>query len=351
MKAMVIHGPMDFGIEEVNEPEPARGDLLLSVQACGLCGSDLRTLRSGHSKISFPWTLGHEICGVVEEFGPGYEGQWKKGQRLAIGPLAYDPSDPFCVEGRHELSANVREIGQAWKGGLAERVVIPEAAIRLGNILPAPEGLKSIHAAVVEPASSVIHSQERARVGLGDTVLILGAGPIGCLHTAVARARGAHRIIVSDIVEERLELARAFEPDSIVNSKTQDLAAEVERATGGRMPDVIITAAPAPEAQISAVQLARRGGRIVFFGGLPHGNSTPGIDTNQIHYKNLDVIGSSIFAPRHFRMSLQLIESGRIPVNLLVTHVFPLDRFAEGASLALEGKALKVVFTPYGSTD
>jgi L-iditol 2-dehydrogenase len=346
MKAMVIQAPMQFGVEDVEEPVPGKGDLLLTVEACGLCGSDLRTLRSGHRNVTFPWTLGHEICGTVEELGPGYEGRWKRGQRLAVGPLAYDPNDQFCVEGRYELSENIREIGQAWKGGLAERVVVPQAAIRLGNILSVPEGLQSIYAAIVEPASSVIHAQERARVGLGDTVLILGAGPIGCLHTAVARARGAQRILISDILQERLTLAEAFQPDLTIDSATENLLDAVSRATGGQMPDVIVTAAPAPEAQVAAVELARKGGRIVFFGGLPHGRSTPGIDTNQIHYKNLDVIGSSVFAPRHFRMSLQMIESRRIPAERLVTHVLPLARFTEGARLALEGKALKVVFTP-----
>ncbi len=346
MKAMRIHAPMQFGVEEVEDPVPRSGDLLLSVEACGLCGSDLRTLRTGHSKVKFPWTLGHEICGTVVETGPSYVGRWKIGERLSVGPLAYDPADPFCVEGRHELSANVREIGQAWPGGLAEKILIPQAAIELGNILLTPAQLDPAHATVAEPASSVIHAQERARVSLGDTVLIMGAGPIGCLHIAIARARGAHKIIITDIVSERLALAKAFGPDAIVNSSTEDLAEAVSRVTEGRMPDVIVTAAPAPAAQVTAVELARKGGRVVFFGGLPHGHSTPGIDTNLIHYKNLDVIGISIFAPRHFRMALQMLESGQIPAEKLVTHVLSLERFNEGANLALEGKALKVIFKP-----
>ncbi|WP_455381617.1 zinc-binding dehydrogenase [Salinispira pacifica] len=346
MKAMRIHAPMQFGVEEVPDPAPGKGDLLLSVEACGLCGSDLRTLRSGHGKVTFPWTLGHEVCGTVEESGPGYDGPWKIGDRLSVGPLAYNPADPFCVEGRHELSEGVREIGQAWPGGLAEKLVIPAAAVELGNILATPAGLDPVFATAAEPASSVIHAQERARVSLGDTVLIMGAGPIGCLHAAVARARGAHRIIITDLVAERLALAESFEPDAVVDSSREELASAVSRLTSGRMPEVIITAAPAPAAQISSVELARRGGRVVFFGGLPHGNSTPGIDTNLIHYKNLDVIGISIFAPRHFRLALAMIESGRIPIDKLVTHTLPLARFNEGAQLALDGKALKVVFQP-----
>jgi len=346
MKAMVIHAPMQFGVEEVADAVPDEGGFLLRVEACGLCGSDLRTLRSGHSNVRFPWTLGHEICGVVEDCGRGYEGPWKRGERLSVGPLVYDPSDPFCIDGRHNLSDNVREIGQAWEGGLAEWVAIPEEAVRLGNILRTPEGLTSAQATVVEPTSSVVHAQERARVGLGDTVLVMGAGPIGCLHVAVARARGARRVIISDLIQERLNLSLNFGPDVVINSRTSDLREEVARATNGKMPEVIITAAPSPDAQVEAVRLAQRGGRVVLFGGLPHDNSTPGVDTNIVHYHNLDIIGTSIFSPRHFRLAMDLIETGRIPVDQLITKVFPLVEFAQGAMMALEGRVLKVVFNP-----
>ena len=346
MRAMVIREAMDFSVEEVPLPKPGEGEMLLEVEACGLCGSDIRTLKSGHRKITFPWTLGHGICGRVADFAPGYSGQWKKDQRLSIGPLAYNPDDPCCVEGRHELSDGVREIGQAWPGGLAEYVLIPRESIRLGNILPTPEHLDSVHAAIVEPASSCVHAHERAGTGIGQKVLIIGAGPIGCIHTAIARARGAQKIFIADLVAERLSMAEAFGPDELINVSEKDLAREVSRLSEGKGPDVIVTAAPSAQAQIQAVEMVGRVGKVVLFGGLPHGNSKPGIDTNLIHYKNVDLIGLSIFAPRHFRLALDLIASGRIPADKLVTHVLPLEKFNQGAKLAMEGKALKVVFTP-----
>lgn len=337
---------MQYEVTDVPVPEPASGELRLKVEAVGLCGSDLRTIRSGHKHVQFPWTLGHEICGTVEALGDDFEGPWNVGDRLSVGPNTYDPADPYCVEGRHELSEEIREIGQAWKGGFAEKMIIPRESVLMGNLLPAPAQLDSIYAAIVEPGSSVIHAHEKANTHMGDTVLIMGAGPIGCLHVAVARASGAEKVFLADLVEKRLELAAAFEPDALINMKEKDLAQEVRQLTGGAGPDVVITANPAPSSQVTAVELAAKGGRVVLFGGLPHDDSKPGVDMNLVHYKNLTLVGISKFAPRHFRRSLQMLASGRIPGEKLVTHVLPLSEFDKGVRLAMNGEALKVVYKP-----
>jgi L-iditol 2-dehydrogenase len=344
MNAVVVHAPMDFRLERVDAPAAPAGGMLLKVLACGLCGSDLRTLRSGHRKVTFPWTIGHEICGDVVALGEDYRGPWAIGDRLAVGPLAYCGVCDFCVDGAFELCEEYREIAQAWPGGFAEMIAIPEAAVRHGTILRAPDGLDPTYAAISEPVSSCVHAQEKGAVGLGDTVVVIGAGPVGCIHTGLARVRGAARVIVADIVDERLAMAEAFAPDATVNAAEVDLVGEVDRLTRGRGADVVITATPAPVAQVQAVEMARKGGRILFFGGLPKDRSKPGIDTNLIHYNALHVIGTTIFAPRHQRIALDLMASGRIPADKLVTHRFPLSDFADGVALAMEGRALKVVF-------
>ncbi len=346
MKALIIRAPMEFAVEEIPIPEPEAGGLLLKVLACGLCGSDLRTLHSGHRKVTFPWIIGHEICGDVVTVGAQYTGPWRAGDRLAVGPLAYCGVCDFCVEGRHELCENYREIAQAWPGGFADYIAIPEACLRLGTILRAPEGLDPAYAAISEPVSSCVHAQEKGQVGLGDTVVVIGTGPIGCTHVSLARARGAKRIFVADIVDERLALAEAFGPDATLNAAKVDLVAEVRRLTDGKGADVIITATPAPTAVVQAVEMARKGGRILIFGGLPKDNSKPGVDMNLVHYNALHIIGTTTFAPRHQRVALDLLASGRILADKLVTHRFPLADFRAGAQLALDGKALKVVFFP-----
>ncbi|MCG3209012.1 MAG: Erythritol/L-threitol dehydrogenase [Anaerolineae bacterium] len=346
MQAVVVRAPLEFGVETVPAPNPPAGGLLLTVQACGLCGSDLRTLRSGHRKVTFPWTIGHEVAGTVAELGPGYSGPWQKGDAIAVGPPVFCGACDFCRNGEYELCENYREIAQSWPGGLAEQMPIPAEAIRLGAIQPVPDGLDPAFAAIAEPISSCINAQEKGQVGLGDTVVIIGTGPIGCIHLSLARARGADKVFVADIVDERLELAAAFAPDAAINAAKVDLVQEVRRLTGGKGADVIITATPAPAAQVQAAEMARKGGRILLFGGLPKDSSKPGVDMNLVHYNALHLIGATIFAPRHFYLAMKLITSGRVPVDKLVSHRFPLAEFKTGAALALEGKVLKAVFIP-----
>lgn len=344
MKAVVVRAPMQYGVEEVPVPDAPQGGFLLRVAACGLCGSDLRTLRAGHRRVTFPWILGHEVCGTVAKTGPGYAGPWQAGEEVAVGPIAYCGACDFCLDGRYELCEDYREIAQDWPGGFAEYLAVPEPCVRLGNVRRTPEGLDPVYAAISEPVSSVVNAQERGRVGLGDTVAIIGAGPVGCMHISLARARGAAKVYIADIAAERLHMAEAFGPDALIHAAERDTVAEVMRLTDGRGADVVVTATPAPIASVQGVEMARKDGRVLIFGGLPKGDSRPGVDMNTVHYRALHVIGTTIFAPRHQRIALELMAAGRIPLAALVTHRFPLADFAVGAGLALEGKALKVVF-------
>jgi len=337
---------MQFGVEDVPMADVSERGLLLKVSACGLCGSDLRTLRSGHRNVTFPWIIGHEICGEVVAVGAKYQGPWQEGDRLSVGPVVYCGTCDFCVNGQYELCENYREIAQAWPGGLAEYIAIPEESVRLGTIQRAPEGLDPAFAAISEPVSSCVNAQDRGQVGLGDTVVVIGAGPVGCTHTSLARARGADKIFVADIVDDRLKMAEPFEPDGTINAARTDLVAEVRRLTDGKGAEVVITATPAPVAVVQAVEMARKGGRILVFGGLPKDDSKPGLDMNTVHYNGLHLIGTSTFAPRHQRIALGLLASGRIPADKLITHRFPLAEFKRGAAMALEGKVLKAVFLP-----
>ncbi len=346
MNALVVRAPMDYGIERVEIPRVSESSLLLKVLACGLCGSDLRTLRSGHRKIKLPFTIGHEICAKVESFGKAYNGPWKIGEKLAVSPLIYCGKCIFCLNGDFELCTDYKEIAQAWPGGFAEYLALPEEALKHGTIQVVPENMDPEHATLIEPLSSCVNAQEKGNISLGDTVLIIGAGPIGTLHLELARARGADKVIIADISEDRLKLAEMYHPDLIINTLNKDLKEEVLRATNGYGPGVIITANPDPSTQVEAVEIARKGGRILLFGGLPKGKETPGVNMNTVHYNSLHLIGTTIFALKHNTVALELLLSGRISAEKFISHRFKLTDFVEGAQLALEGKARKVVFTP-----
>ena len=346
MRAVMVEEPGKYGVQDVPVPEVPKGGMRVKVLACALCGSDLRTLRSGHRRVTLPWIIGHETAGVVEALGDDYRGPWKVGDILAVGPVVYCGKCEFCRTGRYELCIDYLEIAQAWAGGFAEYLAVPEEAVRLGTLLSIPEGMDPAHAAITEPISSCVHAQVKGEVSMGDRVMIIGAGPVGCIHTALARVRGADKVFVADINDDRLKAAEAFDPDELLNASQVDLVEEVRRLTGGMGPDVVISATPAPVAVVQAVEMAKKGGRVLLFGGLPKDNSKPGVDMNTVHYNGLFLIGTTTFAPRHQMLAMRMVANGRIPAEKLITHRFALEDFVKGAGLALEGKALKAVFIP-----
>jgi len=346
MKAVVVQAPGDYGLQEVPIPDVPVSGMRVKVLACALCGSDLRTLRSGHRRVTLPWIIGHEVCGQVEAVGQDYQGPWRIGEVLAVGPVVYCGKCEFCRTGRYELCINYLEIAQAWPGGFAEYMAVPEESVRLGTIERVPASVDPALAAITEPMASCIHAQIKGEVGMGDTVMIIGAGPIGCIHAVLARLRGAEKVFIAEIVDERLRMAESFEPDGLINPSKANLVEEARRLTDGMGPDVVISATPAPIGVVQAVEMAKKGGRILLFGGLPNDDSKPGVDMNIVHYNGLYLIGTTTFAPRHQMLAVRLIASGRFPADKLVTHRFPLERFVEGAEMALQGKVLKAVFLP-----
>jgi L-iditol 2-dehydrogenase len=295
--------------------------------------------------MSYPWIIGHEVAAEIVRAGPEYRGPFGQGGVLAVAPVVYCGSCDFCMEGKYEFCDNIRELAQDWPGGFAEYMALPPEALSRGTVRPLPPGLDPVYAAVAEPLASCVHAQERGRTGMGDAVAIIGCGPIGCAHAALAKMRGASPVIAADVSAERLAWAGVFGADILINSAEEDTVRALMKHTGGKGAEVVITANPVPATQVQAVEAARKGGRILLFGGLPPGNSKPGIDTNIVHYRGLELIGTTTFAPRHHKIALSMMENGRFPAEKFVTHLLPLDKIEEGAGLAREGKALKVVCT------
>jgi len=344
MKVIFLRDLNDYDLELVNVPECPKKGILIKVLYCGLCGSDLRTIKFGHRNVKMPAVIGHEISGIVVETGREYSGYFNNGDKIAVGPNIYCGKCEFCISGEFQCCINRRELAQHWQGGFAEYMAIPKEALTLGNIQLIPKGLDESYATIAEPAASCISAQEKLDIELSDTVLIIGAGPIGCIHIALAKARGAKKVIIADVNEERLNMCRIFKPDIILNVKKLDLVVEIKKITRGLGADKIITANPAAITQVQAVESSKRGGKIAFFGGLKHNDSRPNIDTNLIHYNSLTVIGTSSYGPIHFLNALELINTGKIPADKIVTHVLDIKDFHKGVDYALGGKSLKVVF-------
>lgn len=345
MKAAVFHGPGDLRLEERPRPKIAEDELLVKVEACALCGSDARTFRFGASNITGPVVMGHEVAGTVAEVGRGVQG-YEPGQRVAVAPAIPCGGCRYCRRGLETVCDRLRSIGYQLDGGFAEYMAVPASALRTGCVNPVPDGLRSVEAALAEPLACVINGQELVGVGPEDDVVVLGAGPVGCLHASLARVRGARKVVLADLRPERLELARPFGADIFVDASREDVRERVLDETAGQGASVVVVAASSRAAQEQAVTLAAKRGRIDFFGGLPRSDPHITLDANRVHYRELSIMGAYGSRPDHNRQALELLARGRIRVADLVGLVLPLERVHQALEAIAGGSVLKVVMTP-----
>jgi L-iditol 2-dehydrogenase len=351
MKVARFYAPGDIRIEDVPEPSPGPAEVKIRVRNCSTCGTDVKIFRSGHQNIDPPRIMGHEIAGeVVEvgsEVGPAGDGRpWVVGDRVQVIAAVPDGTCPDCRRGWMTICPNQTSIGYQYEGGFAEYLIVPRQVLQVDGLNRIPDGVGFDEASVAEPFACAINAQELARVGDGDDVVVIGAGPIGCLHVRLARARGASKVFLIDVNAARLELAKRLGADALIDGSTVDPIAAVRDLTDGRGADVVITAAASKVAQQQALSMAIARGRISLFGGLPKDDSVIQSDSNVIHYRELSVVGSYGSAPRHNREALSLIASGTVPVADLITHRLPLDRVADALDLVARGEGIKVVIEP-----
>ena len=345
MNAAVFYGPNDLRMEQRPVPAPAENELLLKVGACAICGSDLRTYRFGARNISGTVVMGHEVAGAIVEAGESLRG-YGPGGRVAVAPAIPCGECPYCARGIQTMCDNLRSIGYEFNGGFADYMIVPWSAVKAGCVNPVPENLSFEEATLAEPLACAINGQELLNVNTGDTAVILGAGPLGSMHANLARIRGASKIIISDIQEYRLELAKTFAVDVVIDAAREDVTARVMEETGGAGASVVIVAAPSAKAQEQALTLAAKHGRISFFGGLPKTDPFASINANLIHYRELFVMGAYGSAPRHNRLALELLSSGQVNAASLIGLVVPLEKIAEGLDAVARGQVLKVVVRP-----
>ncbi len=345
MDAVIFKGPLNYGVEKIPIPFISEGEVLLKVSACGLCGSDLRTLKFGHRKITPPFIIGHEICGEIVQVGSRVSHDWKVGMQFAIAPVVYCGTCIYCRQERFELCQNYREIGQVWAGGFAEFMVIPTDALANGVINPISPSVDPIQAALSEPLAACLNALEKIDFSIVRSAAIFGSGAIGCMLLQLIRSQGVENIILIDPNDNRLEVAKIFHPDHTINTSTMDVVKEIRTYTDGVGADAVFTATAAPTVQNQALEASSKGGQIIVFSGLPKNQSVIQVDFNQIHYGSLRISGTSIYSPDHHRQALSLIEDEKINVKDIIT-TYPLLDFVSGARAALNGEIIKAVFIP-----
>lgn len=345
MKAAFLIGPQQFEIREIAEPAASEDGLVLDVRACGVCGSDLRRWREGPPAGTSGVIPGHEIAGVVSAVGDKVK-QYAPGDKLAIAPDVHCGICYYCQHGMYNLCDDLRMVGITpdYPGGFAEKLLLTHDVLENGIVHHMPEGLSFGAGALAEACSSVLAVHQKACTTLGDTVAVLGAGPIGCIHVAVAQARGA-RVVVSEPSESRRKMAERFRPMAIIDPFQEDLVARIRELTGGLGVDIAICANPVAATQAQAVEIVRKAGRVVLFGGLPKANPLTTLDGNRIHYGEIEVVGAFSYHPTMHALALEALARGVIPADLLITHTMSLECIQEAFEAAASGEALKVIVT------
>jgi L-iditol 2-dehydrogenase len=343
MKAAFLTGKQSFELHDLSEPACPEDGLILAVKVCGICGSDIRRWREGPSAGSAGTIPGHEIAGIVVQSGKKVM-TFKTGDRIAIAPDVHCGNCYYCRHGLYNLCDNLRLVGITpdYPGGFAERIVLTHEILTNGIVHAMPAGLSFEAGAMAEPCCSVLASYDKAKTAPGDTVVVMGAGPIGCLHVAVAHSRGA-QVIVSEPAEYRRRLIKRFQPEVIIDPYNEDLHQAVLQHTNEVGADVVICANPIATTHKQAVEIVRKGGKVILFGGLPPKNPLTTLDGNRIHYGEIEVLGSFSYHPAVHRLALDLLTAGTIDTNLLITNRFNLTEINKAFQIAGSGEALKVL--------
>jgi L-iditol 2-dehydrogenase len=319
MKAAVVHALGDLRLEQIPVPEVPAGSIRLKVQSCAICGTDIRIYRKGDHRAQYPVVIGHEIAGTVDAVGRGASGI-HEGERVCVAPGHGCGECRTCRSGFPNVCTRpFPSLGYKVNGGFEEYFAVPENIFRLGFVNAIPSGLSFAQASMSEIIACCLNAQQNTPTRPGDTVLVIGSGPAGIIHSQLARRAGARRVLVTQRSRQRLE------------------------ETAGEGADVIYVCAPSAEAQETALQLAAPRGRINFFGGLPRGANHISADANIVHYRELFIGGASSSRPVDNREALRLLEERAIDPDRLVTHTFAIDDIVRAFDVAESRQGIKVV--------
>jgi L-iditol 2-dehydrogenase len=346
MKAVILHGPdnypNNYEVMEIDRPTIADDEILLHMRAAALCGTDKRIFTGAKTKGVRPDSVvGHEICGDIVEVGSRVVG-YQKGERVAIANVIPCGHCPACLSGRENACMNRKAIGYEFNGGFEEYIRIPHICIESGNVVKLPESVSYEAGALIEPLACCIRGLRNTGTTFGDTVLIIGAGPIGLMHLELSKAAGASKVIVSELDADKREKALKLGADRVVDSANEDLAKIISDETNGYGVDRIIMAIGVTGLVNDTLKLCKKGGTVCLFAGFPKGK-TADIDPSIIHYNELHVTGSTAYKREDYLQAASMVKAGRINLDEIVSARFTIDEFRDALDLHMSGKALKVV--------
>lgn len=345
MRAVILNGPNDFAPAEIERPVIEDGDILLEMKKAAICGTDMRILNGTKTKgVRYPSVIGHEMCGVIVEVGKNVTG-YEVGEKVSIANVIPCGSCPACLSGRENACMNRKAIGYEFNGGFEEYIRIPEICIKSGNVIKLPESTSFTAGALIEPLACCIRGLKNAGTGFNDTVLIVGAGPIGLMHMQLSKIAGAKQVIVSEPNAMRREVALELGADKVVDPTSENLAQIIADATNGMGADVIVMAIGVPALVNSTLKLAKKGGTVNLFAGFA-GTGECTIEVNTIHYNELNVNGSTAYKREDYLQAADMVKTGKINLDRIATHTFKIDEFQDAYEMMKSGKGLKIMIEP-----
>ena len=340
MKVAAYYGPNNIRIEDQPVPQIGAREVLVRVTACGLCGTDLH--KYAHHTVPDGTVLGHEVVGVIAKAG-GEVKHLAEGERVIVFHHIPCFVCSYCRRGNHSMCAAFKPVNIA-PGGFAEYLRVSGTSVANG-ILKVPDHVTDTEAAVVELAACCLRAILRCRIEPGVRVAVVGCGPVGLVHIQLVKALGAGPIIGIDVIADRLAAARRSGAAAAANPAEGNVAAQVEKALGGSLAQVVILAAGNAKAIGTAFEVVDKGGLISFFAECPAGSQFP-LDPNLLYHKELTLAGSYSSSPFDQRMALELVSAGRVQFAELVTDVFPLSETQKAFDLAQSpGRSLKIVIS------
>ncbi len=339
MRALMFLEPRKLEVREVPVPEIKDNEILVKIRAATTCGTDVKTYNRGYHLLSPPCRFGHEFSGDVVAVGAEVR-IFKPGMRVVAHNSAPCQVCFYCKQGQQNLCENpVFNYGT-----YAEYIIVPGPIVRL-NTFEIPDQLSYSEMSVLEPLACVVHGQSIIKIQPGENVAIIGCGPIGLLHLQMALKSGASRVLVADFSQKRLSIAKHLGATDIVNPLREDPVKTIRGFTSGRGVDVAIESAGKKEAWLTAFSVVRKGGRVLWFGGMTRDISID-LDAYFIHYGEITLHGVFHATPLDVHRSFELISSGVINTQVLLSGELPLHKVEEALKMMERGEVVKMVIRP-----
>lgn len=348
MKAVLMYKPGDLRVEEVPQPIVQADEVMVKVRAVGLCGSDIPRALTYGAHVS-PIIIGHEFSGEITELGADIK-NFKVGDRVVVPPLIPCFECEWCQKGIYSLCEHYDYYGSRRNGALAEYVAVKE-----GNLLKVPDNVSYEDAATLDPCANAYHGLARANFQPGDSVCVVGTGPIGLFAAQYAKLTGASQVIAVDVWDEKLEIAKKVGADVIINSLKEDAVEAVKKATNGKGANIVIDFSGVPAAQKQCILMASKMGRVVYLGISHKGLDLSEKELDTLMRSQLSLIGSwnSFTKPypgEDWTESLKMFAEKGMTAKDIISHRLPLDEVPNVFAEIAKGGYFynKIMFYPWG---